>query len=155
MRPNNIENELADSRGGGSHEEAGGEEENGKMSADDEEDEGRAPQIQKKPMAPTKAEVEEHEVAHFPPRAWCRHCMAGHCTTNQHRGETGRDGVKEEKLGVTISMDYCFVKGAADEEDGISPQLAVYDNNKCAIWMIPVEKKGVVREVVDYCQEVL
>ena len=91
IRPNNIENELADSRGGGSDEEAGGEEENRKMSADAEVDEGRAPRIQKKPMAPTKAEVEEHEVTHFPPRAWCKHCMAGYGISNQHGGEKGKD----------------------------------------------------------------
>ena len=48
------------------------------------DDEARKPRIPRRPNAPTKAEIEEHEITHLPPRDWCPHCVAGHGISNQH-----------------------------------------------------------------------
>ena len=90
IRPNEREDDEKEIRGRGKEEEGIYEE----IDEETMEEEGRAPRVQRKPMTPTKAEVEEHEATHFPPRAWCRHCTAGHGISNQHREDKGKDGVK-------------------------------------------------------------
>ena len=70
-------------------------------------DEGGAKmRIPRKPTSPTKTEIEEHEATHFPPQAWCPHCVTGHGISNQHRKSAEGE---EDKLGNTVGMDYCFM----------------------------------------------
>ena len=65
----------------------------------------RQPRIGRKPMAPTKAEVEEHLPLHLNYRSWCEHCLAGKARQAPHLTEPhGR-----EKLGITFSADYAFL----------------------------------------------
>ena len=74
---------------------------------EDKENEGIKVRIPRRPTAPTKAEIEEHEATHFPPRDWCPHCVAGHGISNQHRKSHEKE---EDKIGNTIGMDYCFMR---------------------------------------------
>ena len=50
-----------------------------------ESDEARKPRIVRRPMAPTKEMVEEHNRTHAEYRDWCPHCRAGKSTGLHHR----------------------------------------------------------------------
>ena len=104
----------------------------------------------KRPDAPTKQELEEHLPTHLPYRSWCPHCVAGRGISRRH-ATVGGD---KEKLGVTISIDYCFFN-PEDVEQDTTPILILYDDNLETIWAIPVETKGAVQFVVNWCVEIL
>ena len=107
--------------------------------ADGAEDFGvRRPRICKRPMAPTKIEVEEHNRTHAEYRSWCPDCVAGKSVSMHHR----RRDPSEERLGVTISIDYAF-RTAEEAEEDLAPVLVVYDNNYESIWAMEVDAKGV------------
>ena len=75
----------------------------------DEEGEGgecRKQKVGRIQTAPTQKELQEHLPLHVPYRAWCPICVAGEGIHNQARKSTES---KEETLGVTKSMDYCFL----------------------------------------------
>ena len=57
---------------------------------DGQEDQQPQPVIRKakglpRPMMPTKAEREEHELTHVKYAAWCRHCVRARAMSGQHR----------------------------------------------------------------------
>ena len=49
-----------------------------------DEDEARRPRIARRPLAPTKEMVEEHNRTHAEYRDWCPHCRAGKSTALHH-----------------------------------------------------------------------
>ena len=111
----------------------------------------RRPRICRRPLAPTKAEVEEHNRTHAEYRSWCPHCVRGKSISMQHR----RGNPEEEKLGVTISIDYAF-KSAEEAEEDVSPVLVAYDSSCKSIWVMEVEHKGVDAHVgVEWLHEKL
>ena len=105
-------------------------------------DDAVAPRVATRPYTPTKAEVEAHEVTHLPYRSWCAHCVAGKGISSPHvHGD-----VETERIGITISLDYCFSGDEAKE--GTPPVLVVWDDGHRAMWALPVETKGAVPWVV-------
>ena len=96
----------------------------------------RAPRIASQPYVPTKAEIEAHFPLHAEYRSWCRFCVEGKGTSRQHRS-----GDKEESLGVTISIDYCFMV-PEESEEGMDAILVGYDDKKMGLWAMSVESKG-------------
>ena len=52
-------------------------------------------------------------------------------------------------MGVTISVHYCFMDKEA--EDGVPPVLVMWDSNHKVLWALPVEAKGAVEYVVEWC----
>ena len=108
------------------------------QAADVEGDETRRPRICKRPLAPTKEMVEEHNRTHAEYRDWCPDCRAGKSTGLHHR----RGDPTEDKVGVTISIDYAFRQGD-EREEGLIPILVAYDNVKGSIWALEVEEKGI------------
>ena len=94
--------------------------------------------------------MEEHLPTHLPYQNWCPHCVAGrgiiwrHATSKEDR----------EKLGVTISIDYCFMSPEEVEKD-TCPILILYDDNLDAIGALPVQAKGANQSVVKWCIEIL
>ena len=103
---------------------------------DPDELEGRKPRIGRRPNAPTKAEIEEHNPLHVHYRAWCIHCQAGRSTCRQHRRNKER-----EALGPSISIDYAF-KYDDETEEATSPVLVVVDAMTESIWALEVDAKG-------------
>ena len=102
----------------------------------EQEDGARAPRIASQPYVPTKAEIEAHFPLHAEYRNWCRFCVEGKGTSRQHRsGDTG------ESLGVTISLDYCFMV-PEESEEGMDAILVAYDDKKMGLWAMAVESKG-------------
>ena len=60
------------------------------------------------PYIPTKAEIDEHELTHLPPRSWCKHCVACRSYEDQHRTRELSEGEKESAI-TTVSMDYYYL----------------------------------------------
>ena len=102
-----------------------------------DDDEARRPRIARRPLAPTKEMVEEHNRTHAEYRDWCPHCRAGKSTGLHHR----QGDPDEEKLGVTVSVDFAF-RLKEEQEDDLIPILVAYDNSKRSVWTLEVEEKA-------------
>ena len=111
----------------------------------------RKPRVPRSPLAPTKAEVEEHMPLHVDFRSWCPHCVAGKGISHQHTATHDGD---MEKIGVTVSMDYCFWV-AEEVEDDMCPILVAYENVTKAMWVIAVEEKGADHVAVNWLADKL
>ena len=90
-----------------------------------EEIEARAPNIAKQPYSPTKAEIDSHFPLHAEFRSWCKFCVEGKGASRQHRS----GDPSEESIGVTISIDYCFMV-PEESEEGMDAVLIAYDDKK-------------------------
>ena len=89
----------------------------------DADAEVRRPRVARRPVLPTKAEVEEHFPLHLHYRSWCEHCVAGKSRMTQHIVEAS----DREMLGVTVHMDYAFMTPEEVEED-MRPTLVIFDD---------------------------
>ena len=112
------------------------------------EEEMRRPKVGRRPVLPTKAEVEEHFPLHLHYRSWCRHCRAGKGRLAPHLVEPP----DREKLGITFSADYAFMNSDEVEED-MQPSLIMYDDSKGAFWAAGVQAKGASEAVVKYVKD--
>ena len=122
----------------------------------DEEQEARMPRLPVTPGRPTKKEIEEHCVAHWPFRSWCRHCVFGRAQGSPHRSRGGVDRQMGRSGPPTISMDHCFLGSAEDEETALgSPFLILVDNASEALYCVAVPTKGCTPWVVEYVYSVL
>ena len=72
-------------------------------------------------------------------------CGFWKCASKQHR--TGDS--TEESIGVTISIDYCFMV-PEESEEGMDAILVGYDDKKKGLWAMSVEAKGPVQSSVDW-----
>ena len=72
--------------------------------------EARRPKVPSSQMFPTAAEVEQHNVTHWPFRNWCPHCIRGQGATPNRRQAEG------ERQVVLMVVDNCFLNGSAGEE---------------------------------------
>ena len=100
-------------------------------------EEARRPKICRRPLAPTKEMVEEHNRTHAEYRDWCPDCRAGKSVGMHHR----QGNPLEEKLGTTISIDFAF-RLREEQEDDLIPVLVAHDNVKKSIWTLEVEENG-------------
>ena len=120
--------------------------------AEDTQD-ARKPKPPARPYTPTKAEVYEHEVTHLPSILWCKHCVHGKGVSAPHHKPDDA-----EKIGVTVSFDYCFMNGEDDDEKTMLGVLVMWDDNYQSLWAIPVDKKGpqqcVVKWIVDKLDDI-
>ena len=109
------------------------------------EEDIRQPRVGRRPMAPTKAEVEEHLPLHLKYRSWCEHCWSGKGRQAPHIIEPH----DRDKLGITLSADYAFLT-PEDKEEHTKPSLVMYHDDKDAFWAIGVERKGASEPIVKY-----
>ena len=74
------------------------------------------------PTLPTQEEIDDHELTHLPPRAWCRYCVRGGCVSDPHTSieDRGRKRVPH------IDIDYWFL-GTKDDET-VLPLLAIKES---------------------------
>ena len=96
----------------------------------------RPPRVARRPILPTKADVEEHLPLHLNYRSWCEHCVAGKARLAQHMVQPS----DREKLGVTVHMDYAFMT-AEEAEEGMQPTLVIYDDDKNSFGALGVFKR--------------
>ena len=62
------------------------------------------------PGEPTTSQVEDHRAAgHIPYRSWCRECVEGRGTGEQHRKRTG------ERAVCVFSFDYLFLDASGQK----------------------------------------
>ena len=117
------------------------------------DEEVRKPKPANRPYTPTRMEIYEHEVTHLPYRNWCKHCVWGRGVSAPHPKPD-----KKEKIGITVSMDYCFMNGEEDEDPSLPGVLIIWDDNYECLWALPVESKGpvdwVVKWIVDKLDEI-
>ena len=125
-----------------------GEKEKGNEVGEDKgaEEETRKPNIAKRPYMPTRAEVESHLPLHLEFRSWCELCRHGKGLPMQHRMDS--EHVSDE-MGVTISLDYCFMTSEEAEQD-MRAILVMFDHSKQGLWALPVIRKGPQEEVVKW-----
>ena len=113
-------------------------------------EEARQPRIGRRPILPTKAEIDEHFPLHLNYRSWCEHCVAGKARQSQLRAEPH----DREKLGITFSADDALMS-AEDIEEDMKSTLVMYDDDKGAFWAIGVEIKGASESIVKCVKGVL
>ena len=56
------------------------------------------------PIRPTRKELEEHSVWHFPFRSWCEACIRGEAKANPHKRVDHSD-----ETNPVVTVDYCFM----------------------------------------------
>ena len=105
----------------------------------DEADAARKPRVIRRPETRMKQEIADHLPLHLPYRSWCPECVAGRGVSSPHVTST------EEPLGVTISIDYCFMSQQDEESDNVLK----------AIWALPAQNKGAVPYVIEWLVGVL
>lgn len=74
------------------------------------------------PYAPSQAEIDEHEVTHYPWRAWCSCCVRGAAFNDPHYRVQGRKLTRP-----TISVDYSFLSSRGQETESTIPILNIKD----------------------------
>ena len=111
----------------------------------------RRPKVGRIPKAPTKRELEEHLPLHMPYKAWCPICVAGEGIHNQSRAAKGEE---KERIGVTISLDYCFLTSEGEAEE--DPKVVImHDDRLETFWALGVQRKGVTSETVTWITQKL
>ena len=116
------------------------------------------------PSAPSRQEVLEHSLTHFPFRNWCPHCVKGKAKASKH----SISGGTEESAVPIVGFDYAFIsdragnkpeedqEDQAEVDDTIIKVLIGHDSRSKACVAIPVPQKGVdpdeyaVRESLRY-----
>ena len=94
------------------------------------EEETRRPRICRRPLAPTKEMVEEHNRTHAEYRDWCPHCRAGKSTGLHHR----QGDPAEDKLGVTDqAFDYLSCKHVKLSQSPSEELTYCYETFLCRI----------------------
>ena len=107
----------------------------------------RKPRVARIPRARTAQEWDDHMSHHAEYRDWCPWCCQGRGISYHHKQAVEED----EKIGVTVSMDWTYVNPAEDDggETG-PPTLVMHDNSTIAIWAAARESKEVTEDLVDY-----
>ena len=72
------------------------------------EEEARQPRLPHNPGRPTKKEILEHCVSHWPFRSWCRHCVCGRAVGIPYKVQSEADREFGRERIPTISMDHCY-----------------------------------------------
>ena len=113
--------------------------------------ESRKPKVGRIPKAPTKREFDYHLPLHMPYKAWCPICVAGEGIHHQARATKPEE---KERIGVTISLDYCFLtsEGEAEEDPNV---LITHDDRLGTLWALGVQQKGVTPETVTWITQKL
>ena len=82
----------------------------------------------------------------MPYQAWCPICVAAEGKHSHNRKAREDDA---ERMGVTISMDYCFLTSQDDIES--DPKILVMHDDKLeTLWALCVQAKGEHAEVVTW-----
>ena len=71
----------------------------------DGEDSVMKPKLFPSPRAPSKAEIELHNITHLPYRNWCPWCVAGRRNNTQHRELKE----KHARTEPCLHLDYAFL----------------------------------------------
>ena len=107
------------------------------LSTEDSENISHPTNIAKIHYKPTQEEIDEHEVSHYPWRAWCSCCVRGAAPYDPHYG------VQDRKLTrPTLCTDYSFLSSSGQETEGTMPILNIKDLVTKRVAMEVVPRKG-------------
>ena len=70
-------------------------------------EEADRPRAAASPRSPSKKEVADHELTHFPFRSWCEDCVRGRATGHKHSSVTGEAA---ESSVARVRMDYGYLR---------------------------------------------
>ena len=97
------------------------------------------------PIMPSKSEVEQHRIDHWPPRSWCDECVEGFGCEKGHFRKSD-----DEPRSAIISFDYMFLKRTGeygeiegDIADGGIKILVVNDSKSRSVFSYVVPQKGI------------
>ena len=107
----------------------------------DEQPEARDLKVKRALVAPSQAEIDKHNVSHYPPRDWCKYCNEGWMREMQHKL------MKEQNDIPLIAFDYARTK------PGIKPILVAKCGKRGNIMMNKVEKKGHSDDAIHFMKE--
>ena len=123
------------------------------LEVESEEFDGQPPQGARAPYQPTAREVEEHNLTHCPPRAWCDHCVKGQCKDRAHRTVKGDEATSEVPR---INLDYFTLKGdvtteTSEHEDRSTARVSMtcmcmLESMCQSVWGYAVKQKGAGEE---------
>ena len=119
--------ERSEERDGG---DGGGEDE-------DDECEGRPVRTRAVPYVPTDKDRREHNLTHYPFRAWCACCVAGRAAAGAHY----RGSDKEVPMGGEFHFDYCFLCSRPTEDPATT--IAGVDRSSQGVLAHVVPQKGI------------
>ena len=106
------------------------------------------------PSAPSRQEMLEHSLTHYPFRSWCPFCVMGKSKASNH-SSTG--GVEESEVPV-VAFDYAFMNdrnvrhneedpkpenAGTEIDDGVMKILVSHDSKSKSCAAIPVPQKGI------------
>ena len=101
------------------------------------------------PTKPSAQEVENHNLTHCPPRAWCDHCVKGQMKDVPHRSSKGVDA---ESDVPRVNLDYFFLKDDVTSETGEHTEgttsrktmtcLCMQESLCHSVWGYAVRQKG-------------
>ncbi len=74
------------------------------MNIDEESEEATAAKGIKKPIRPSQAEVEQHELTHLPFRDWCEHCVRGRARDEMHKRAVNKE--ESDKLMASYVYEW-------------------------------------------------
>ena len=92
-----------------------------------------------------KPRIAAHFSLHAEYRSWCKYCAHGKGISRQHAA----GDPTEEALGVTISIDYCFMVPEESEEE-MDAILIAYGNENMGLWAMTVDAKGPTPQAVGW-----
>ena len=128
---------------------------------EEEEDDGRGevrkPRPGRIPRNPTQQEIEEHLPLHIPYRDWCAICVKAAGIHDPHRAHKD---TSEERLGTTVSLDYCFfgedeAEGDWDDSSNGLKILIMHDDSTDVKWVTEMKHKGANEDVVSWVAQKL
>ena len=94
-----------------------------------------------KPLLPTRADREKHELTHLPYETWCRHCVRARSLNDPH-GKTKKHSTAREV--PVVSGDFCFM-GQTDQ-DKAGPIFVMRDHNTRITFAHMVEGKSTTNQ---------
>ena len=77
-------------------------------------EEALPPEVLRDPGAPTKRELEEHNITHLPFRSWCQHCVAGKAQDRPHK--MNKSAQMDKQLPEVV-FDYGFCSSGQRSQD--------------------------------------
>ena len=116
-------------------------------------EEGEPPRCLPCPGAPSLADRVAHEVAHFPYRKWCEHCVRGRAVGTNSKSVP--EGFKESMI-PRAHLDYAFVQEEIIEEvdefehsESVQKSLTMmvmWESLCDSVWAYAVQGKGVMSD---------
>ena len=135
--------------------------------------EGARQRYRSGPSQPTMAEREQHNLNHWPPRNWCRWCVASRSISSPHPSSSSAsrgvpivsldyfypDATREESAAMEARQKELEGKGAEVADDEVPPgattAIAIHDSQSKSVYSFAVSRKGACHDAIVRTVDVL